>query len=85
MQFVPIVVFFLSAKIWLIDRAGPGPAILKGTGLLLGVALVAGWFSLRNYLLFGDPLIWNLDNPGSLTWWEQPGWANASTWNRSNT
>ncbi len=45
--------------------------------VVLGAALVGGWFYLRNWLHFGRFVIVNVDLPGRLQWWLQPGFHTA--------
>jgi len=67
--------FFLAVKWLAVDRMTPGRAV--GRLLLIGgVAFaLAGWFYLRNWIEYGDPLMANWGNmPGpTLAWWQQPG------------
>ncbi len=67
--------FFLLVKWLSVDRMGPRRA--AGRLLLMGgVAFAcAGWFYLRNWIEYGDPLMANWGNmPGpTLAWWQQPG------------
>jgi hypothetical protein len=67
--------FFLLAKLFAVDRAAPRRALgLLGLVAVVGLAM-AGWFYLRNWLHYGDPLMANWgDMPGpTLKWWQQPG------------
>jgi hypothetical protein len=72
--------FFLLTKLAAVEKVSP--RAVGATLLLLAAPPVAfaGWFYLRNVLLFGDPLIANWgDMPGStLKWWQQPGFHTAS-------
>jgi hypothetical protein len=36
----------------------------------------------RNWLLFGDPVVWNLDVPGAATWWMLPGFRTSESYLR---
>ena len=74
---VPIIAFFVALRAWWLDDHGPGRALGWMLGLTAGAALISGWFYTRNWLLFGDPLVWNLDVPGALTWWMRPGFHTA--------
>jgi hypothetical protein len=69
----PLIAALTGARLWLID----GKSALRGAGTSLAIlaiaSAVAGWFYVRNWLLFGDPLVWNLDVPGAATWWMLPG------------
>ena len=70
---IVILLFFVATKLLLVDGARPGRVALLSVGALVGVGLVAGWFYLRNWMLFRDALVWNLDLPIGFTWWQQPG------------
>ena len=73
----PIIAFFVALRAWWLDDHGPGRALAWLVGLVAGAALISGWFYTRNWLLFGDPLVWNLDVPGAPTWWMRPGFHTA--------
>ena len=73
------------------DRAARGPSKAPGTSggsrlalrafaLFAPVVAIAGWFYLRNWLVFGDPLMANWGRmPGAgHTWWQQPGFHTAA-------
>ncbi|MBW2274129.1 MAG: glycosyltransferase family 39 protein [Deltaproteobacteria bacterium] len=85
---VPVVAFFVAAGRWLggeepTERqqgyAGREEqrALWRGVGvgaaLLGGVALVAGWFYLRAWIHHGSPIVINVELPGRVGWWSQPG------------
>jgi len=70
---VPIAAFFLAAKTWGVDRTSALRALAWGGGVLLGTALLGGWFYLRTWLRLGRPVVGNWDLPGGPLWWEQPG------------
>lgn len=69
----PIIAFFVALRLWWVDGRSPGHSALGLLGLLLGCITLGGWFYLRNFMLFGDPFIWNLDVPNAPTWWLRPG------------
>jgi hypothetical protein len=69
----PAFVFFLGFELLFAERHGLRRVLLACGGVLLGSLLVGGWVYLRNWIHFGDPLIWNLDIPGALIWWQTPG------------
>jgi hypothetical protein len=70
----PIALFFLVAKLFIVDRASP--ARVSGLSALFVVTFlcVAGWFYARNWIHFGNPVFgnWSLSDPGQI-WWQQPG------------
>ena len=70
---VPIITFFLAAKLWIVDRSSPLRAVATSATMVIGVALVGGWAYLRNWSHFGRPVVGNWDLPGVFDWWEQPG------------
>ena len=69
----PVIAFFVSLRLWWIDERTPITTVMRFGLILLGCAAIGGWFYLRNYLIFGDPVVWNLDVPGAATWWLRPG------------
>lgn len=73
-----LCVFFLGLKRLVADRAAPARVALGLLAVLAGVAAIAGWVYLRNWLRYGDPLVWNLTLPGGATWWQPPGFRTAS-------
>lgn len=74
----PLVAGFVAAKVWLVDAAPVRRSAGVLAGLLGGATAVSGWFYLRNWLVFGDAFVWNLDVPGAPTWWLQPGFHSAA-------
>jgi hypothetical protein len=70
---VPTLAFFVGAKAWLLDTGRLRRGVGAGLMVVLGTALVAGWFYLRNWIHFGTPFVWNVNLPTAWTWWEQPG------------
>ena len=75
----PVIAFFVSLRLWWLDGKTPLMSALRFGAILLGCALIGGWFYLRNYLILGDPFVWNLDVPGAPTWWLRPGF-HTSAW-----
>ncbi len=73
----PLVAAIVACKVWLIERRTSG-ALRVLTGILSGAALISGWFYLRNWLAFGNAVVWNLNVPGAPTWWMQPGFHTAA-------
>jgi hypothetical protein len=69
----PVFVFFLAFELSLAERQRARHVALVCGGVLLGALVVGGWVYLRNWIHFRDPLIWNLDVPGALLWWQTPG------------
>ncbi len=71
---VPAAALALGARVFAIDRAGAWRAAGVAAALVAVVALVAGWFYARSWVLLGDPLIGNWSLPGDdQRWWQQPG------------
>jgi hypothetical protein len=70
---IPVVCFFVAWRVCFVD--GGGGLRIGGVvgGVLLVAVVVGGWFYLRNWVIFGDPFVWNLDTPGLTSWWLEPG------------
>ncbi|MCH2187851.1 hypothetical protein MK280_18505 [Myxococcota bacterium] len=78
----PLIAGLTASRLWIVDRQ-PMRRVLGGGGTLLLIAgCIAGWFYARNWLLFGDPVVWNLDVPGKPTWWMLPGFRSANSYLR---
>jgi hypothetical protein len=70
---VPVIVFFVGFELLLAEGVRlPRAAAISGS-VLIGAILIGGWVYVRNWIHFGDPLIWNLDVPSGLPWWQPPG------------
>ena len=78
----PLIAFFVALRVWWLDGRGPLRATLSWGFALGTIGLLSGWFYLRNFLLFGDPLVWNLDLPDAPSWWMRPGFHTAAFFNR---
>jgi hypothetical protein len=70
---VPVIAFFLGFALLFADRMNLRRAAAISGCVLAGAILIGGWVYVRNWIHFGDPLIWNLDVPGGLPWWQPPG------------
>jgi hypothetical protein len=70
---VPVIVFFLGFELLLVEGAGARRAAAVCGSVLAFAFAIGGWVYLRNWIHFGDPVIWNLDVPGGLPWWQPPG------------
>jgi hypothetical protein len=71
---IPAAALAVGARSLAIDRAGFARSAGAVATLVAVIALAAGWFYARNWLLFGDPLIGNWSLPGDeRRWWQQPG------------
>ncbi len=75
-----VVAFFLGCKFITVERVGAVRLAQLLAWFALPPLLLAGWFYLRNVLLFGDPLIANWGHlPGETQkWWQQPGFHTAA-------
>jgi hypothetical protein len=75
---VPVAGGFLVWKSDFADRVRPRVTLAR-VGLAAGVlALVCGWFFVRNQLAFGTPVVGNWNVPGSdRVWWQDPGFHTA--------
>ncbi|MDG2051637.1 MAG: hypothetical protein P8M78_15890 [Myxococcota bacterium] len=78
----PLVAGLASSRLWIVDRQPIHRVLAAGGGLMLVAASIAGWFYVRNWILFGDPVVWNLDVPGKPTWWMLPGFRSADSYLR---
>jgi hypothetical protein len=78
---IPVVAVVIGAKVALLEgddrRAASLRGIVAGSSVLAVAALLGGWFYLRNYLAHGEWVIWNVNLPGAMTWWEHPGFHTA--------
>jgi hypothetical protein len=72
---IPIAFVFVAGKLWRVDREPPARIALRLLAAGLPIGVIAGWFYLRNWLVFGDPLMANWGRmPGAgNTWWQHPG------------
>lgn len=79
---VPVFAAVIAAKIGLLDGEDRRAATLRGglafATILATAALFGGWFYLRNYLQYGEWVVWNVNLPGAMTWWEYPGFHTAA-------
>jgi hypothetical protein len=75
-----VIGFFLACKLVAVERASATRTLQLLAAVALPPLAIAGWFYLRNALVFGDPLIANWGNlPGETQkWWQQPGFHTAS-------
>lgn len=78
----PLIAALTGARLWLIDGKSAFRSAGTGLAILAIASAIAGWFYVRNWLLFGDPLVWNLDVPGAATWWMLPGFHTADAYLR---
>ncbi len=71
---IPVAFAFLLFKLWRVDREPLPRVAVRLLAAGLPVAAIAGWFYLRNWIRYGDPLIanWGLVQHGQI-WWQQPG------------
>lgn len=71
---VPVALFFLTAKLWLVERMPPARALGRAVACAAAFAALSGWFYARNQLHFGTPVLGNWALPGAdQAWWQQPG------------
>jgi len=78
----PVIAFFACARLWLVDGRKPTRALGRLVAILATAGLLAGWFYVRNWITYGDLLVWNLDIPGAATWYMQPGFHTAEYYMR---
>jgi hypothetical protein len=55
-----------------VERARPRRLVVLAAGVAAPALALAGWWYLRNWRLYGSPVVGNWDLPG-LRWWSQPG------------
>ena len=69
---VPVV---MGAVFWTLFRQNWRiPRIMAAAGTVLGVTfLVAGWFYVRNAVVFGKPFVSNWGTESGFFWWQGPG------------
>lgn len=79
---VPVVAAVVAAKIGMLEGDDRSAATRRGfiafITMMGTTALVGGWFYLRNYREFGQWVIWNVNLPGTTSWWEHPGFHTAA-------
>jgi len=78
LMIAPLLIAFAGVRLWLVDREPFARAARPAAAAALGALVIAGWFYVRNWVLFGNPVVWNLNVPGAPTWWMQPGFHTAS-------
>jgi len=78
----PLIAGLTASRLWVVDRQPVRQALGVSGVLMLVAACIAGWFYIRNWLLFGDPVVWNLDVPGKPTWWMLPGFRSTDSYLR---
>jgi hypothetical protein len=70
---LPLLPGAVAVKRWIVDREAPSRAASGAGRTLAVVAVVAGWFYLRNLLLYGEVFAWPLDLVPGTTLWQYPG------------
>jgi hypothetical protein len=70
---LPLLLLFVALKLWLVEGRSPARALGSAAGMLGVVAALAGWFYVRNWQLFGSPLVVNPTLPGGRIRWQVPG------------
>jgi len=73
---LPIALLLPAAvglKLWLIEARPASRALGACAAMLAGIALLSGWFYLRNAILFGDPFVTNLTAFSQWAYWIPPG------------
>ncbi len=70
----PLIAGFVLVKLLVLEDRPPKQIALTGGALAGAMVVLAGWFYVRSWLHFGDPVVWNLDLPDAPSWWLQPGY-----------
>ena len=78
----PLIAGLTASRLWVVDRQPVQKALGVSGALILVAGCIAGWFYVRNWILFGDPVVWNLDVPGKPTWWMLPGFRSTDSYLR---
>lgn len=74
---VPLAASVLALRALAVDRASLARTAGICVALVAAAALVCGGFFARNWLHFGQPLVWNQAVPGGETFWQEPGFRTA--------
>jgi hypothetical protein len=74
---VPIAAAALALRTLALDRASLARTAGICAALVAAAALVCGGFFARNWLHFGQPLVWNQAIPGGEAFWQEPGFRTA--------
>jgi hypothetical protein len=69
---VPVFAFFVGFELFAAEGSTLRRAGATAAALLLVAFAIGGWVYVRNWVHFGDPVIWNLDVAGGLPWWQPP-------------
>jgi hypothetical protein len=69
---VPVIAFFVGFELLLAEGASLRRSAAISGSVLFGAIAIGGWVYARNWIHFGDPLIWNIDVPGGIPWWQPP-------------
>ncbi|MCZ6782894.1 MAG: glycosyltransferase family 39 protein, partial [Proteobacteria bacterium] len=76
---LPLVLGFLAWKSDFADRSPAPRSALALAGLVAVVGGLAGWYFVRNQLVFGQAVVGNWNVPGiERVWWQYPGFHTAS-------
>jgi hypothetical protein len=64
----------LALRILVDERSGQGGRAAGLAALVVPALVIAGWFYVRNIVVFGEPLVgnWDFREPGQV-WWSAPG------------
>ena len=69
---VPALVVLAHAHMQAGER--PSRFLRAGTRALAALALVAGWYYVRNWILLGRPFVGGWDVSRGIGWWQEPGY-----------
>jgi hypothetical protein len=77
LMLAPIFAGFVALRALVTDRAD-APRVAQRVAIILGTAaVISSWFYLRNWIVYDNPFVWNLNVPGAPTWWMLPGFHTA--------
>jgi hypothetical protein len=75
---VPILIAAVVAKRIFSESSTPSRVVLGAARTLAVVAVLAGWVYVRNWILFGDPLVSTFSAGQGRALWQYPGFHTAS-------
>ncbi|MBI5140664.1 MAG: glycosyltransferase family 39 protein [Nitrospirae bacterium] len=71
---VPVILAAVMARGFSRENGKLPDAIKPVALIVLVVAIVSGWFYIRNWSAYGNPLVGNWDAVTGMRWWQDPGY-----------